>query len=191
MMNVKLLDGIQINNSLIGYNAGRFRPDGSYATEYQMEPGDIEMFSQNVKTYEVAANLVYCNGEPDWSSASFGQHMSTGDLKGMVSDIGNMWADVFKNPENCLSFAVSIAGNGMTTTVTKPIASKAVRSLQRNIREHEQKLGQYLSNPASMDNKGILNGASYTKFKSIFYGRVAHLEKEIETFKKNIEDFNK
>ena len=47
-----------------------------------------------------------------------------------------------------------------------------------------------MSNPASMDNKGILNGASYKRFKSIFNGRVMHLEKEIDNFRKNIENLN-
>ena len=179
------------NNNLLGYNAGRFHEDGNYVTEYQMEPDDIEMFSRNVKTYEAAVNLLYCNGEPDWGAASLGQHMSTGDLKGMVADLWNMWTDAFKDPEFCFSLALSIAGTGvMLPRGTRLPVSKTVRSLQRKIQEHQQKLGDYLSNPASMDNKGILKGASYKKFKSVFYGRVKHLEKEIENFKKNIVNHN-
>ena len=178
------------NNNLLGYNAGRYRSDGSFVNEYQMGPGDIKMFSQNVKTYEDAANLVYCAGEPDWSYVAFGSYLTTGNYHAALSELGKMWGDALKDPGFWFSTAISITGIGArlpNINSTGQTFSNKINSLQKQINKHQRKLGDYLSNPVLVDNKGLLNGASYTKFKSIFEGRIKHLEHEIRIFKRDIE----
>lgn len=100
------------NNNLLGYNAGRYRSDGSFVNEYQMEPGDIEMFSQNVKTYEAAANLAYCNGEPDWSAVAYGSNIVSGNICGALSELGKMWENALSDPTFYYSIAASIFVTG-------------------------------------------------------------------------------
>ena len=99
-------------NTLIGYNAGRFRSDGSYTTEYQMEPGDLETFSRNNGLYEVAANLVYCNGEPDWSMVKFGSDIFSGNVGGALSELGKMWGNALSDPSFYYSIAASVFVTG-------------------------------------------------------------------------------
>jgi hypothetical protein len=57
--------------------------------------------------------------------------------------------------------------------------------LEKQIAEHEQKLANYKSNPDAYDNKGILKNASPERRESIINGRIRHLEREIEAFRKS------
>ena len=56
------------------------------------------------------------------------------------------------------------------------------------ITQHEKKLAEYIKDPMKFDNKGQLAKAPTEAIKQkIIQGRVNHLEKEIKTFKQNIE----
>ena len=66
---------------------------------------------------------------------------------------------------------------------------RSVRSLQRNIEGHETKLAQYKANPDAYDNQGILKNAPTPEIRQrIIDGRVRHLETEINTFRKQVND---
>ncbi|KAA9156455.1 hypothetical protein FPZ12_027600 [Amycolatopsis acidicola] len=66
---------------------------------------------------------------------------------------------------------------------------RSVRSLQRNIEEHEDKLSKYRENPDAYDNQGILKNAPTPEIRQrIIDGRIRHLETEISTFKQQIND---
>jgi hypothetical protein len=65
----------------------------------------------------------------------------------------------------------------------------SVRSLQRNVEEHEDKLAKYRENPNPYDNQGTLKNAPTPEIRQrIIDGRIRHLETEISTFKQQIND---
>lgn len=64
---------------------------------------------------------------------------------------------------------------------------RAVRSYERNIQEHEEKLERYKRDPYSQDNDGRLSNAPSEEVKQrIMRARIEHLEKEIKTFRENV-----
>ena len=66
---------------------------------------------------------------------------------------------------------------------------KSVRSLLKRIKEHEQKLEAFKANPEAFDNKGFLRNAPNEEIRQkIINQRIRHLEQEIRTFNKNIND---
>jgi hypothetical protein len=66
---------------------------------------------------------------------------------------------------------------------------RSVRSLQRNVEEHQDKLAKYRENPDAYDNQGILKNAPTPEIRQrIIDGRIRHLEAEIGTFKQQIND---
>ncbi len=139
------------NNNLIGYNAGRYRSDGSYVAEYQMEPGDLKLFSKKHKLYEAAANLVYCAGEPDWSTVAFGSGISSGNNGGALTELGKMWGNALSAPSFYLATTLSIISSGNST---------AIKRILRDIGKIESMGGKVTNNPlrASQElNMAIVN----------------------------------
>ncbi|MBC3219283.1 VENN motif pre-toxin domain-containing protein, partial [Serratia fonticola] len=66
---------------------------------------------------------------------------------------------------------------------------RSIRSLEEQIREHEAKLDAYKKDPDAFDNKGHLKNAPNDEVRQrIIDGRIRHLEHEIETFNKNINE---
>lgn len=66
---------------------------------------------------------------------------------------------------------------------------RSIKSLEEQIRLHEDKLEAYKKNPDSFDNKGYLqNAPSEQVRKKIIDSRIRHLEQEIKTFHKNIDE---
>ncbi len=62
--------------------------------------------------------------------------------------------------------------------------------LRNSLKQHEEKLRNYINNPLANDNTGIL-GAAYLaneggRAQSIYDGRIAKLKGQIETFKKDL-----
>jgi hypothetical protein len=116
------------NQNIVAYNAVReFESGGktNYRTEYQMEPGDLSDFTNNVKLYEAAANLVYVTGEPDWRSIAMYDNLMNGDIRGGAKELGNIWSDALTNPNFWMSVATSVAvsnAGGKTISTTKGVA---------------------------------------------------------------------
>lgn len=66
---------------------------------------------------------------------------------------------------------------------------KSVRSLQKRINEHIDKLKAYRANPDAFDNQGHLkNAPSQAVRERIINTRISHLQKEIQTFKNQVEN---
>lgn len=64
---------------------------------------------------------------------------------------------------------------------------RSVRSYQKRIREHEQKLADYIADPDSLDNAGHLaNAPTSTIRQKVIDQRIAHLRGEITTFSDNV-----
>jgi len=177
------------NGILLGYNAGRYIHNGQdYRTEYQMGPGDLADFTNNVEVYEAIANLIYCAGEPNWSSIAMIDKMISGDLVGAFGELENQWANALSDPSFYLSLATSIAGTGnnLPKQLT-PSQLKSINSLQKQIKTHQSKLAAYKKNPMKFDNNSYLkNAPNEAARQRIIQSRIKHLEKEIQTFKGNI-----
>jgi hypothetical protein len=68
---------------------------------------------------------------------------------------------------------------------------RSINSLREQIRSHEEKLVAYRRNPEAFDNQGYLKNAPNDKIRQrIIDGRIRHLEQEIKTFQKNINQIN-
>jgi hypothetical protein len=66
---------------------------------------------------------------------------------------------------------------------------QAIRSLERNIREHEEKLSEYTKNPDAFDNKGHLAnaGTNLQRREKIINSCIDHLSDEIRESKNQID----
>lgn len=96
-------------------------------------------------------------------------------------------AAVSRIPRPTLDGRLDAAGKGGKLTSTNP--EKSIDSLRKNIQEHRQKIDDYLKNPDAFDNEGLLRNVPTPEIRQkIIDGRVKHLEKEIQTFEKNIKD---
>lgn len=60
------------------------------------------------------------------------------------------------------------------------------RGLLRQLREHEEKLRQYRTNPDFYDNLGFLKFATPDMRKKIIDGRIRNLERQIENFRRQL-----
>jgi hypothetical protein len=62
------------------------------------------------------------------------------------------------------------------------------RGLLRQLREHEEKLRQYRTNPDFYDNLGFLKFAPPDLRKRIVDGRIRNLERQIANFRRQYEE---
>ncbi len=69
-----------------------------------------------------------------------------------------------------------------------PSEGRAIKTYEKRILEHEQKLNEYIKDPDKFDNQNLLkNAPNETIRQSIIRERIKHLQHEINTYKKNIE----
>jgi RHS repeat-associated protein len=80
-----------------------------------------------------------------------------------------------------LVFREGSGGGGLSSS-----DARTVRSLERRIGEHQQKLDAYRNNPDAFDNNGLLKNAPDWLRQRIIQGRIRHLENEIRTFEQQI-----
>ncbi len=139
------------NKELIAYNAVRHRSNGDIVTEYQMDPGDLEMFRNNVHYYEMAANLLYCNGEPDWKYVAMTDNIFSGNIGGALSELGKMWKSALSNPSFYLITALSIISSD------NPRVSAKVNQIVRDIKSIESMGGKLTFRPLNKMNLQELN----------------------------------
>ncbi|MEZ9526804.1 RHS repeat-associated core domain-containing protein [Enterovibrio norvegicus] len=64
---------------------------------------------------------------------------------------------------------------------------RAIRGLDDQVADHEKKLADYKADPDAFDNKGFLTNASPELREKIINSRVKSLEKQINTFKRDID----
>ncbi len=74
-----------------------------------------------------------------------------------------------------------------TTKQTTKQAQKSVRSIQKQIAKHKQKLADYKKNPDKHDHQGRLRNVSSEIRQKRIQGRINKLEKEINKFENEIE----
>jgi hypothetical protein len=81
--------------------------------------------------------------------------------------------------------------NNQNNEQTKDQSNKKTSGLERQLKEHENKLEEYTKNPDASDNKGHLkNAKSPEQRKKIIQGRIKNLKKQIDNFKKQIDAKN-
>ena len=65
---------------------------------------------------------------------------------------------------------------------------KSISSLENQIAKHQSKLAEFIKDPMKFDNKGFLKNASNDAVRQkIIQSQINHLNKEIQTFQKNIQ----
>jgi RHS repeat-associated protein len=65
---------------------------------------------------------------------------------------------------------------------------RSIRSLEQRVQEHQQKLDAYRRDPDAFDNQGLLKNAPSDEARQrIIQGRIRHLENEIRTFQRRLD----
>ena len=153
--------------------------------------GDLEEYK---KLY--AAYSVYMGGILSSDSYAFGDKYSCVKAKGAGFCSANNWKGVqtFLD-ERALDMAMGMMGGGMSLTIEKASASvlakltaqevKSVKSYERLIEEHLNKIQEFKNNPTI--RKGMEN-LSPSVIAQQQAARIRHLENEIRAFQKNITD---
>ncbi|WP_152558780.1 hypothetical protein [Endozoicomonas numazuensis] len=72
-----------------------------------------------------------------------------------------------------------------------PSQERAIRGLEEQIAKHEKKLKDFKANPDKYDNKEFLKNAEPELREKIIKSRVRSLEKQIETFNRDVEAIKK
>jgi len=78
----------------------------------------------------------------------------------------------------------AIAGEKAVEKVLTKEAAKGIRSLEKRIAEHQSKLADFKANPTVRPG---MEGQPPEVIKAAQQSRIAHLEREIQTFKDNIQ----
>ena len=77
----------------------------------------------------------------------------------------------------------------------EPEGRDPCEGLRRRLREHEQKLANYVSNPMEHDNMGYLQEAldqdNRIRFGSIYSGRISNLVRQIDNFRRQLRECEK
>ena len=73
----------------------------------------------------------------------------------------------------------TVAARGLS-----PEAQRGIRSLEKRVAEHEAKLADFKANPTV---RAGMEGQPKEVIEAAKQSRIKHLEKEIQTFKENIE----
>lgn len=90
--------------------------------------------------------------------------------------------------ENVSRFANSTKGSSSSQTPGE--IRKSIKSLEEQIAEHQTKLKDYMADPDKYDNQGWLRNAPSAEIRQkIINGRINHLQKEIGTWQRKIEEF--
>jgi hypothetical protein len=80
-----------------------------------------------------------------------------------------------------------LTGPDIVNSLT-PEEEKTIRSLEKNIEEHRQKLDDYRQDPDAYDNQGFLKNAASEEIRErIIQGRIDHLENEIANWQRQID----
>jgi hypothetical protein len=70
--------------------------------------------------------------------------------------------------------------------ITRGLANPSTRGLTKQLIKHQQKLLEYIKNPANADNKGFLRNASPERFDKVVSGRVKQLTHQIKNYYQQI-----
>lgn len=123
-------------------------------------------------------------GVPAMGVSAAGEATGIGMMTAAIGDLASHAGG--DDQEELIETGGSDSGSVRELTASE---QRAVRSLQRNVSEHEAKLEEYKANPDAFDNKGFLKNAPTPEIRQkIIDTRIRHLETEIRGFKKQIND---
>lgn len=89
-------------------------------------------------------------------------------------------------------FTIETRQKTVTTTDAIQHIRKAIRSLEQQVTDHQQKLSLYQINPEPFDNREFLKNAVNEEMRlKIIAARVRHLQNEIDVFKLQIDRLRK
>ncbi|MGI4760326.1 MAG: hypothetical protein ACRYF0_06450 [Janthinobacterium lividum] len=77
-------------------------------------------------------------------------------------------------------------GNGKSGELSSS-DKNSIKTLQKRISEHKQKLQEWLANPEAQDHKGFLKNIPTERRQQIIDSRARHLQHEIDVFEENIQ----
>ncbi len=148
--------------------------------------------------------------------ASGAGHVMAGTSYGVLNgqNLGDAFASSFDGIERSMITATVTAGattvaisyaqgmNPLTGEKTRGFSIqkrdnsnliKSKRSLEEQIKLHQQKKADYIKNPDKYDNQGYLKnaGSDQALRQRIIEGRIRHLDHEIRTFQDQIDQINK
>lgn len=86
-----------------------------------------------------------------------------------------------------LAVPISVAERAAAAVGAARGGANATKGLQKQLESHLKKLDDYKANPDQFDNKGFLKDASPELRQKIIDGRIRNLEKQIENFRRQIE----
>lgn len=88
--------------------------------------------------------------------------------------------------------AISNAASSISNAICPPGDKDPCKGLRDILKEHEDKLRNYLNDPLGNDNRGILSQAylanNGARASAIYEGRIRELKKQIANFKKQLEE---
>lgn len=116
-------------------------------------------------------------------SAGAGSGAFGGAVGGAVSAIGKALAAT-KAARQAAEAARKLAQQAKRAEAAR--RAKSIRSLQKRVADHQQKLDSYRANPEASDHLGLLDDCSPEVRARIIAGRIRHLEGEIRAFQDQI-----
>jgi hypothetical protein len=88
--------------------------------------------------------------------------------------------------------AIGNAAKAVANAICQPGDKDPCQGLRDQLKAHEDKLSDYINDPLRFDNKGMLSmaylGNAGAIASSIYEGRIRSLKKQIENFKKQLEE---
>lgn len=106
------------------------------------------------------------------------------------------WPEWVRNIIASVTPSAGDSANGGTGAMNacppKPGNEDPCKGIREQLREHERKYQEYISNPSAADNKGILAAAyasgDMNRYTNIINGRIRELDKQIQNFRRQLEE---
>jgi RHS repeat-associated protein len=122
-----------------------------------------------------------------YNNVKDGNYTAAGvDVAGIGVDVGAIFAPAVPGGAGLAIKASREGAKKATKSATElsKSAQKGIRSLEKRVVEHEKKLADFKANPTVRPG---MEGQPESVIKAAQESRIRHLEKEIQTFKENIE----
>jgi hypothetical protein len=125
----------------------------------------------------------------EWITGMWGLAEMLGEI---VRKVSNALAEYLKPPDIPKPWDIELFPQLPGTINTQQQRDKAIRSLEKRIQEHEQKLSDYMKDPYAHDNKGHLRNAKDPVLREkIYEERIDSLKHQIENFKGEIDELKR
>jgi RHS repeat-associated protein len=195
--NVDLWSGVP--EGLEGYNGYTYNIK-DLQMRYKIMQGGSHVLRESIRSFENRGWAEPLTGENYWNTygATLGKLRVFAQVFEAVSmgtsAVGGVSASRSLASRVNVSKGSNSTLNAVKTNVTEKgiqltkSQSKSISSLKSQIVKHEAKLEEYIKDPMKFDNKGFLKNAPNDAVRQqIIQSRINHLQKEIQTFKNNIQ----